>query len=73
MLKDRLTFTLVLTLPKCTKAFLFYCDACRVGFGFFLMQYGKLQTYASRQLKIHDKNYLTHDLELEAVVFVLKI
>ncbi|KAH0695924.1 hypothetical protein KY289_013406 [Solanum tuberosum] len=46
-----------------------YCDASRVGLGCVLMQHGKVIAYASRQLKIHEKNYPTHDLELVAVVF----
>ena len=44
-----------------------------MGLGGVLMQGGKVVAYASRQLKIHEKNYPTHDLELAAVVFVLKI
>ncbi|WMV33458.1 hypothetical protein MTR67_026843, partial [Solanum verrucosum] len=43
-----------------------YCDASRVGLGCVLIQNGKVIAYASRQLKIHEKNYLTHDLELAA-------
>ena len=50
-----------------------YYDACRVGLGCVLMQYGKFITYASRQLKVHEKNYLEHDLEIAVVVFALKI
>ncbi|GJS86688.1 putative reverse transcriptase domain-containing protein [Tanacetum coccineum] len=50
-----------------------YCDASRIGLGCLLMQRGKVIAYASRQLKIHEKNYTTHDLELGAVVFALKI
>jgi len=44
-----------------------------VGLGYVLMQHGKVVAYASRQLKVHERNYPTHDLELVAVVFVLKI
>ncbi len=50
-----------------------YCDASRVGLGCVLMQHGKVVAYASRKLKRHEQNYLTHDLEMAAVVFALKI
>ncbi|KAI3821591.1 hypothetical protein L1987_09160 [Smallanthus sonchifolius] len=50
-----------------------YCDASNQGLGCVLMQRGKVIAYASRQLKIQEKNYMTHDLELGAVVFALKI
>ena len=50
-----------------------YCDASRVGLGCVLMQDSKVIAYESRQLKIHEKNYPTHDLELAVVVFVLKL
>ncbi|GKA08370.1 putative reverse transcriptase domain-containing protein [Tanacetum coccineum] len=50
-----------------------YCDASHKGLGAVLMQKEKVIAYASRQLKIHEKNYTTHDLELEAVVFALKM
>ena len=50
-----------------------YCDAPKVGLGCVLMQHGKVIAYASRQLKVHEKNYPTHDLELDAVVFSLKV
>ncbi|GJR94275.1 putative reverse transcriptase domain-containing protein [Tanacetum coccineum] len=53
--------------------FIVYCDASHKGLGAVLMQNEKVITYASRQLKIHEKNYTTHDLELGAVVFALKI
>ncbi|GJU12737.1 putative reverse transcriptase domain-containing protein [Tanacetum coccineum] len=53
--------------------FVVYCDASKQGFGSVLMQWGKVIAYASRQLKKHEKNYTTHDLELGAVVFALKI
>ncbi|GJU10183.1 putative reverse transcriptase domain-containing protein [Tanacetum coccineum] len=54
------------------KDFIVYCDASNQGLGCVLMQRGKVIAYASRQLKIHEKNYTTHDLELGAVVFALK-
>ncbi|KAH0633253.1 hypothetical protein KY284_036039 [Solanum tuberosum] len=66
-LKKRLTTAPVLTLPKGTQGFVVYCDASRVGLGCVLMQTGKVIAYASRQLKVHEKNYPTHYLELAAV------
>ena len=63
MLNYRLTSALVLTLHEGTKSFVVYHDASRVRLGCVLMQYGKVIAYASRQLKIHAKNYPTHDLE----------
>ena len=50
-----------------------YCDASRVGLGCVLMQNGRVVAYASRQLKKHEQNYPTHDLEMTVVVFALKI
>ena len=50
-----------------------YCDASRDGLGCILMQEGKVVAYDSRQLKTHERNYPTHDLELVAVIFALKI
>ncbi|KAH0661557.1 hypothetical protein KY284_026488 [Solanum tuberosum] len=73
LLKDKLTSARILTLPEGTEGFVVYCDASRVGLGCFLMQHGKVIAYALRQLKVHEKNYPTHDLELAAVVFALKI
>ena len=71
-LKDRLTSAPVLTLPTSGENYTVYCDASWVGLGCVLMQAGKVIAYASRQLKVHEKNYPTHDLELAAVVFALK-
>ncbi|GJS97958.1 reverse transcriptase domain-containing protein [Tanacetum coccineum] len=62
----------VLTLPDGVEDFVVYCDASNQGLGCVLMQRGKVIAYASRQLKTHEKNYTTHDLELGAVVFALK-
>ncbi len=50
-----------------------YSDASQNGLGYVLMQEGKVVTYTSRQLKPHEKNYPTHELELAAIVFALKI
>ncbi|GKB58669.1 putative reverse transcriptase domain-containing protein, partial [Tanacetum coccineum] len=60
-------------LPEGSEDFIAYCDASKKGLGAVLMQREKVIAYASRQLKIHEKNYTTHDLELGAVVFALKI
>jgi ribonuclease HI len=72
-LKRRLTTTPVLTLPDIQRDFVVYCDASRQGLGCVLMQDGKVVAYASRQLKPHEQNYPTHDLEFAAVVHALKI
>ncbi|GJR18239.1 putative reverse transcriptase domain-containing protein [Tanacetum coccineum] len=73
ILKKKLCNAPVLTLPDGPDDFVVYCDASKQGFGCVLMQRGKVIAYASRQLKKHEKNYTTHDLELGAVVFALKI
>ena len=62
----------VLTTPISGELFTVYCDASTMGLGCVLMQQGKVVAYASRQLKQHEWNYPTHDLELAAVVFALK-
>ena len=72
-LKDHLTSAPTLTSPRSGQWFLVYCDASRVGLGCFLILDGKVIAYASRPLKIHEKNYPTHDLELVVVVFALKL
>ncbi|GKC01761.1 putative reverse transcriptase domain-containing protein [Tanacetum coccineum] len=72
-LKDKLCDAPVLALPDGSEDFMVYCDASGLGLGYVLMERGKVIAYASRQLKIHEKNYITHDLELGAVVFALKI
>ncbi|GJW77779.1 reverse transcriptase domain-containing protein [Tanacetum coccineum] len=73
ILKEKLCNAPVLALPDGPDDFVVYCDASKQGFGCVLMQQGKVIAYASRQLKIHENNYTTHDLELGAVVFALKI
>ncbi|GJW05463.1 putative reverse transcriptase domain-containing protein [Tanacetum coccineum] len=73
ILKEKLCNAPVLALPDGPNDFVVYCDASKQGFGCVLMQRGKVIAYASRQLKTHEKNYTTHDLELGAVVFALKI
>ncbi|KAM1521892.1 hypothetical protein ACFX10_012067 [Malus domestica] len=72
-LKRCLTQAPVLTLPDDSGEFDIYTDASLSGLGCVLMQHDKVIAYASRQLKIHERNYPTHDLELGAVVFALKI
>ena len=63
----------MLTRPTPSREYAMYSDASRLGLGCVLMQDGKVAAYASRQLKPHEQNYSTHDLELATVVFALKI
>ncbi|GJU05977.1 putative reverse transcriptase domain-containing protein [Tanacetum coccineum] len=72
-LKTKLCSAPILALPQGAENFIVYCDASHKGLGAVLMQNEKVIAYASRQLKIHEKNYTTHDLELGVVVFALKI
>ncbi|KAA0043078.1 ty3-gypsy retrotransposon protein [Cucumis melo var. makuwa] len=72
-LKQKLVFAPVLTVPDGSGSFVIYSDASKKGLGCVLMQQGRVVAYASRQLKSHEQNYPTHDLELAAVVFALKI
>ncbi|WMV29510.1 hypothetical protein MTR67_022895, partial [Solanum verrucosum] len=65
-LKKWLTTAPILTLPEGTQGFVVYCDMYRVRLGCVLMHNSKVIAYASRQLKIHQMNYPTHDLELAA-------
>ncbi|GKB07338.1 putative reverse transcriptase domain-containing protein [Tanacetum coccineum] len=73
LLKQKLCSAPILALPEGSEDFIAYCDASKKGLGAVLMQREKVIAYASRQLKIHEKNYTTHDLELGAMVFALKI
>ncbi|KAI3827956.1 hypothetical protein L1987_02045 [Smallanthus sonchifolius] len=73
LLKQKLCISPILSLLEGTDDFMVYCDAYHQGLGCVLVQREKVIAYASRQLKIHEKNYTTHDLELGAVVFALKI
>nr|GEW16405.1 hypothetical protein [Tanacetum cinerariifolium] len=66
-------FAPILALPEGVENYIIYCDASHKGLGDVLMQNEKVIAYASRQLKTHEKDYMTHDLELRASVFVLKI
>jgi hypothetical protein len=72
-LKRRLTTATVLTMSDIQWDFVIYCDASRQGLECVLMQDGKVVAYASRQLKPHEQNYPTHDLEFAPVVHGLKI
>jgi hypothetical protein len=71
--KKRLTTAPVLVMPDMEKSFSIYCDASGQGLRCVLMQDGRMVSYASRQLRKHEVNYPTHDLELAAVVHALKI
>ena len=72
-LKAFLTKAPVLTQPTYDKEYVIFSNASLNGLGCVLMQEGKVVAYASRQLKPHEKNYPTHDMELAAIVFALKI
>nr|GFC11200.1 putative reverse transcriptase domain-containing protein [Tanacetum cinerariifolium] len=73
LLKRKLCSAPILALPKGSENFVVYCDASHKGLVAVLMQKEKAIAYASRQLKVHEKNYTTHNLELGAVVFALKM
>ncbi|GJR88193.1 putative reverse transcriptase domain-containing protein [Tanacetum coccineum] len=73
LIKQKLCSAPILALPEGSKDFVVYCDASHKGLGDVLMQREKVIAYASRQLKVHEKNYTTHDLELGSVVFALKL
>ncbi|GJY76545.1 putative reverse transcriptase domain-containing protein [Tanacetum coccineum] len=73
LLKQKLCEAPILALPEGNDNFVVYCDASLQGLGVVLIQREKVIAYASRQLKPHEENYTTHDLELGAVIFALKI
>nr|GFB12994.1 putative reverse transcriptase domain-containing protein [Tanacetum cinerariifolium] len=73
LIKQKLCSAPILALPEGSEDFVVYCDASHKGLGAVLMQREKVITYASRQLKVHERNYTSHDLELGSVVFALKI
>ena len=72
-LKRRLTTSPIMIVPKQEQRYTVYCDASRDELGCVLMQSGRVVAYGSKKLKNHEKNYPTHDLELAAIVFSLKI
>ncbi|XP_058726596.1 uncharacterized protein LOC131597956 [Vicia villosa] len=71
-LKEKLTTALVLVIPDPNRSYEVFCDASKKGLGGVLMQDGQVVAYASSQLRSHEENYPTHDLELAAIVFALK-
>ncbi|GKE69802.1 putative reverse transcriptase domain-containing protein, partial [Tanacetum coccineum] len=73
LIKQKLCSAPILALPKGSENFVVYCNASHKGLGSVLMQNEKIIAYASQQLKIHEKNYTTHDLELGVVVFAPKM
>ncbi|GJT58246.1 putative reverse transcriptase domain-containing protein [Tanacetum coccineum] len=73
LLKQKLCCAPILALPEGSEDFVVYCDASLKGFGAVLMQREKVIAYASWQLRTHEKNYTTHDLELGAVIFALRL
>nr|GFA06028.1 retrovirus-related Pol polyprotein from transposon 17.6 [Tanacetum cinerariifolium] len=73
LIKQKLCSAPILALPEGSEDFVVYCDASHKGLGAVLIQREKVISYASRQLKVHEKNYTTHDLELGLVVFALKL
>ena len=72
-MKRRLTPAPILVVPERGQGYIVYCDASKAGLGCVLMQSVRVVAYGFRQLKNHEKNYPTHDMELAAVVFALKI
>nr|GFC21379.1 putative reverse transcriptase domain-containing protein [Tanacetum cinerariifolium] len=73
LIKQKLCSAPILALLEGSEDFVVYCDASHKGLGAVLMQRGKVIAYASRQLKVHEQNYATHNLELRSVVFALKM
>nr|GEZ57039.1 putative reverse transcriptase domain-containing protein [Tanacetum cinerariifolium] len=73
LIKQKLCSAPILALPEGSEDFMVYCDASHKGLGPVLMQRENVIAYVSRQLKVHEQNYTTHDLELGSVVFTLKI
>ncbi|GJW95709.1 putative reverse transcriptase domain-containing protein [Tanacetum coccineum] len=73
LLKDKLCSAPILALPEGSEDFVVYCDASLKGYGAVLMQRKKVIAYVSRQLRTHEENYMTHDLELGAVIFALRL
>ncbi|GJR55386.1 putative reverse transcriptase domain-containing protein [Tanacetum coccineum] len=72
LIKQKLCSAPILALPEGSEGFVVYCDASHKGLGIMLMQREKVIAYVSRQLKVHEKNYTTHDLELRSVEFNMR-
>ena len=72
-LKRRLTLTPILIVSGRRQGYTMYCDASKDGLGSVLMQFGRVVAYGSRQLNNHEQSYHTHNMELAAIVFTLKI
>ena len=72
-MKRRLTTASILIVPDKGQGYTVYCDASRAGLGCVFIQSGRVVAYGSSQLKNHEQNYPTHDMELVAIVFALKI
>jgi hypothetical protein len=72
-LKEMLTKTPILKVPDMDADFLVCTDASKEGLGGVLMQYGRVIAYISRKLRRNEENYATHDLELLAIVYALKV
>lgn len=72
-LKKKLTSTPILILPSSSESFVVYYDALKMDLGGLLMHNGHVVAYDSRQLKFHERNYPMHDIEMETMVFMLKV
>ena len=72
-LKRRLTSAPIMIVPERGQRYTMYCDASKDGLRCFLMQSERVMTYGFRKLKNHERSYPTHDMELMAIVFALKI
>ena len=72
-MKRRLTSAPILIVSEMGQVYIVYCDASKDGLGCVLIQSGRMVAYGSRHLKNHERNYPTHDMELAAIVFALKI
>lgn len=72
-LNRKLTPTPVLFLLSPSESFVVYCDASKMGLCGVLMKNGQVVAYSSRHLKVRERNYPTHDLELAVMVYVLKV
>ena len=73
MIRQRLTSAPILIVSERGQRYIVYCDASKDGLGYIMMQSGRVVGYGSRQLKNHEQNYPTHDLEFAVIVFTFKI